>query len=255
MTPQQALHLAGVPEARHAAAMASIARAKDAKRGLLLHKLKGRWLMAGKIADALEWTDERLCTVRPDWCDWDIAPMVNITAHGDNGPWTPDGKRPLANYWRDADPTSEEYQQAVQANYWCKGTHPRSKESRRAWYRRNSGEYKAWRLGAEIDPANGFEIWRGEIGKTRVIVWQCSGAWLIKTSTRLIGPLCINARAGYEIDNVFSGDYTPQMWWPVPGYELRAPVTSSTLPGRQMGMERKRWERPMDGPTNWGRNA
>ena len=131
MTPQQALQLAGVPEARHAEALASIARAKDAKRGLLAHKLKARWLHAGDIAGALAWGDERLCTVRPDLARWDIAPMLNVTAHGDNGPWAPDGSRPLANYWRNADPESADYQSAVEANYWLKGTHPRSKASRK----------------------------------------------------------------------------------------------------------------------------
>lgn len=243
MTPQQALHLAGVPEARHAEALASIAQAKDAKRGLLAHKLKARWLHAGDIAKALAWGDERLCTVRPDLARWDIAPMLNVTAHGDNGPWAPDGSRPLSGYWLDADPESADYAAAVAANYWLKGTHPRSKESRRAWYRRNAGEYEAWARGAAIDPANGFEIWRGERGRTRVIVWQCSGAWIVKTSFRLIGNLAINTRRGYEIDNVFSGDYSPQMWWPVPGYELKAPVTWSTVPGRWMDMTRKRWEK------------
>ncbi|ODT38034.1 MAG: hypothetical protein ABS55_01710 [Lautropia sp. SCN 70-15] len=243
MTPQQALQLAGLPEARHAEALASIARAKAAKRGLLAHKLKARWLHAGDIADALAWADERLCTVRPDMARWDIAPMLNVTAHGDNGPWAPDGSRPLSGYWLDADPQSAEYLAAVEANYWLPGTHPRSKASRKAWYRRNAGEYEAWARGAAIDPANGFEIWRGERGRTRVIVWQCSGAWLVKTSFRLVGDLAINTRRGYEIDNVFSGDYTPQMWFPVPGYELKAPVTWSTVPGRWMSLTRKRWEK------------
>lgn len=243
MTPQQALKIAGVPEARHAEALASIARAKDVKRGLLAHKLKARWLHAGDIADALAWGDERLCTVRPDLARWDIAPMLNVTAHGDNGPWAPDGSRPLSGYWLDPDPASAEYAEAVDANYWLPGTHPRSKESRKAWYRRNAGEYEAWARGAAIDQANGFEIWRGERGRTRVIVWQCSGAWIVKTSFLLIGNLAINTRRGYEIDNVFSGDYSPQMWWPVPGYELKAPVTWSTVPGRWMDMTRKRWEK------------
>lgn len=242
MTPSQAIALAGVPEPLHSEAIASLNAADFKRTGLTWEKWRVRLFKAGKIADLLDWNDERLCIKHPELCDWDIAPVVNVTAHGDNGPWEIDGSRPKANYWRSQDPESNEYQTAVASNYWCKGTHPRSKESRRAWYRRNSGEYKAWRLGAEIDPANGFEIWRGEIGKTRVIVWQCSGAWLIKTSTRLIGPLCINARAGYEIDNVFSGDYTAQMWWPIDGYALRAPVTWSTLPGRKMTLEPKRWE-------------
>jgi hypothetical protein len=243
VTPTQSLTLAGVPQEMHAEALASVALAKQRSSGLTWAKWKVRLFKAGKIADLLDWNDERLCIKHPELCDWDIAPMLNVTAHGDNGPWAPDGSRPLSGYWLDADPESADYQAAVEANYWAKGTHPRSKESRRAWYRRNAGEYEAWARGAVIDPANGFEIWRGERGRTRVIVWQCSGAWLVKTSFRLVGDLAINTRRGYEIDNVFSGDYTPQMWWPVPGYELKAPVTWSTVPGRWMDMTRKRWEK------------
>ena len=237
-----ALEIAGVPADRHAEALASLYRADEDSAGLLWHKLKARWFKAGKIAEALAWEDERLCTVRPDMARLDIAPAINVTAHGDNGPWTPDGSRPLSNYWRNPDPASAEYAEAVAANYWLPGAHPRSKESRKAWYRRNAGEYEACARGAAIDPANGFEIWRGERGRTRVIVWQCSGAWIVKTSFRLVGDLAINTRRGYEIDNVFSGDYTAQMWWPIDGYALRAPVTWSTLPGRKMTLEPKRWE-------------
>ena len=242
MNTQKALSLAGVPEHLHAEALASIAQAKEAKRGLLWHKLKARWLHAGDIAELLDWENERLCTACPEWASWDIAPMLNVTAHGDNGPWAPDGSRPLANYWRNPDPASAEYQAAVEANYWAKGTHPRSKASRKAWYRRNAGEYEAYLRGAQIDPARGFEIWRGSDGNNSAVAWRCCGAWLVKTSTRLLGPLHINGRHGYEIDNVFSGDYTAQMWWPIDGYALRAPVTWSTLPGRKMTLESKRWE-------------
>ena len=242
MTPAQALTLAGVTAALHAQALASVASAQAACQGLLWHKLKARWFKAGKIAEALAWEDERLCQVRPDLARLDIAPVINVTAHGDNGPWTPDGSRPLSNYWRNSDPASAEYAEAVAANYWLPGAHPRSKESRKAWYRRNAGEYEAWARGAVIDPANGFEIWRGSDGKNSAVAWRCCGAWLVKTSTRLLGPLHINGRHGYEIDNVFSGDYTAQMWWPIDGYALRAPVTWSTLPGRKMTLEPKRWE-------------
>jgi hypothetical protein len=246
MTLPETLSLAGVPEHLHAEALASIAQAEKAKRGLLLHKLKARWLHAGDIADALAWNDERLCIKHPDLCDWDIAPMVNVTAHGDNGPWEIDGSRPKANYWLSQDVTSNEYQTAVASNYWCKGQHPRSKKSVKAWYRRNAGEYLAWRLGAAIDPAKGFEIWRGKDGKNSAVVWRCCGAWIVKSSTHLVGPLYLNSRKGYEVDNVFSGDYSPQMWWPIEGYALRAPVTWSVLPGRAQSMEPKRWEAVRD---------
>ncbi len=245
MTPK-ALMLAGVPESLHSEAIASLNAADFKRTGLTWAKWKVRLFRAGKIADLLDWNDERLCIKHPELCDWDIAPMLNVTAHGDNGPWTPDGARPLANYWRNADPQSAEYQAAVEANYWLPGTHPRSKESRKAWYRRNAGEYEAYMRGAPIDPAQGFEIWRGSAGKRNAVAWRCCGAWLVKTSTRLLGPLHLNGRHGYEIDNVFSGDYTPQMWWPIDGYALRAPVTWSTLPGRAQSMEPKRWEAVRD---------
>lgn len=244
MNLTKALALAGVPQSLHSEAMAALNAADFKRAGLTWAKWKVRLFKAGKIADLLDWNDERLCIKHSELCDWDIAPMVNITAHGDNGPWvdTPDGGRPARNYWLNSDPESDEYKAAVTANYWAPGTHPRSKESRKAWYRRNAGEYLAWRLGAAIDPARGFEIWRGRDGKNAAVAWRCGTAWIVKSSTHLVGPLYLNSRKGYEIDNVFSGDYTPQMWWPIDGYALRAPVTWSTLPGRAMDMQAKRWE-------------
>jgi hypothetical protein len=116
----------------------------------------------------------------------------------------------------------------------------------KAWYRRNAGEYLAWRLGAAVEPSKGFEIWRGKDGKDSAVAWRCGTAWIVKSSTHLVGPLYLNSRKGYEIDNVFSGDYTPQMWWPIPGYQLRAPVTWSVLPGKAQSLEPKRWESVRD---------
>ena len=246
MTPSQTLTLAGVPESLHAEAIASLNAADFKRSGLTWAKWKVRLFRAGKIADLLDWNDERLCIKHPELCDWDIAPMVNITAHGDNGPWEIDGSRPKANYWLSQDVTSNEYQTAVASNYWCKGTHPRSKKSVKAWYRRNAGEYLAWRLGAAVEPSKGFEIWRGKDGKDSAVVWRCGNAWLVKSSTHIVGSLYLNSRKGYEIDNVFSGDYTPQMWFPIPGYQLRAPVTWSVLPGKAQSLEPKRWESVRD---------
>lgn len=40
----------------------------------------------------------------------------------------------------------------------------------------------------------------------------------------------LNVRVGYEIDNVFRDGV--QQWYPIPGYDLRAPLTYSVLPGR-----------------------
>ena len=243
MTPSQALTLAGVPESLHCEAIASLT-AEDFKRsGLTWAKWKVRLFRAGKIADLLDWNDERLCIKHPELCDEDIAPVDNITCNGDMIPWASDGSRPLRSYWLNQDPASDDYKAAVAANHrYCPGQHPRSRASRKAWYRRNAGEYKAWRLGAAVEPSKGFEIWRGKDGKDSAVVWRCGNAWLVKSSTHLVGSLYLNSRKGYEIDNVFSGDYTAQMWFPIPGYQLRAPVTWSVLPGKAQSLEPKRWE-------------
>lgn len=241
----QALRIAGVPQALHAEAISSVTEANARCKGLLWPKLKARWLKAGRIADALAWGDNRLLDVRPDWAELDIAPMANITCNGDHIDWmeTPAGGRPNPDCWLNPDPSSEEYQRAVATNHrYCKGQHPRSKAARKAWYRRNAGEYCAWRVGAPVDPAQGLEIWRGSAGNTAVVAWRVSGAWIFNISRKVMGPLHLNTRVGYEVDNVFCGDQAPQMWWPIAGYELRAPVTSSTLPGGALDLSAKKWE-------------
>ena len=241
MTP--ALTLAGVPESLHAEAQASLEAADERSAGLTWAKWKVRLFKAGKIADLLDWNDERLCIKHPELCDEDIAPVDNITCNGDMIPWAPDGSRPLRSYWLSQDPASDDYKAAVAANHrYCPGQHPRSRASRKAWYRRNAGEYKAWRLGAAIDPARGFEIWRGTDGKNTATAWRCCGAWCVSHSQKIIGTLYLNSRKGFEIDNIFCGDYSPQMWWPISGYQLRAPVTWSVLLGRKQQLAYKRWE-------------
>lgn len=223
---------AGVPEHYHADALRSLDEARERSEGLLWHKLKVRLFKAGKIAKMIPWEADRLVEVDAFMADCDIAPMLNITAHGDNGPWhdTPEGGRPVAGYWLNPDPESEEYQFAVSKNYWCKGQHPRSQKSRKAWYRRNGGEYRAWRLGAPVNPADGIQRWTGTDGKLSVEVCRSGSAWIVKTKRRLIGSLGYETRHGFEVDNVFSGQYSPQMWFPIPGYELRAPVSWSVRP-------------------------
>lgn len=219
------LTTAGVPVHLQPEAIASLQDAERRARGLLWHKVKVRYLRASEIADLLPWEAERLIDKRPDLADWDVAPMVNITAHGDNAPWipTPDGGRPAPGRWLNSDPASDEYQNAVAANYWLPGTHPRSPESREAWYRRNGGEYRAWRLGCPVDLADGVHTWAAD----GVTVMRCGGAWLVKHSRRF-GPLVLHSRHGYEIDNLqVAGG---QAWYPVAGHDLRAPVTWSTVP-------------------------
>lgn len=225
------LKAAGVPEHLWVEAIDSLNDAKRRSKGLLLHKLNVRLLKAGKIAKLIPWEAERLIDVRPDLADWDIAPMINITAHGDNPPWvmTPDGGRPAPNRWTNADPESDEYKQAVAANYWCKGEHPRSVKSRKAWYRRNAGEYFAWRLGRPMpNPIlpTSVSIWRGG----DVTVRECNGAWQIVAPAKLLWIIPAKARIGYEIDNLWNGK--EQAWYPIAGHELRAPVSWSVMPGR-----------------------
>ena len=228
------LKAAGVPAHLHPEATASLQDAERRARGLLWHKIKARFFRAGRIAKAMQWHHNRLIDARPEWADWDIAPMLNITGHGDNGPWvdTPDGGRPLQAYWLDPDHDSADYQEAVAKCYWCPGHHPRSVKARQAWYRRNAGEYRAWRLGLPVDTTTKLAVWTGEQGKTTVTVCRSGGAWLIKSRRKVLGKLHLKTRVGFEVDNVFSGQYAPQMWYPLPGVELRAPVTWSVMPGR-----------------------
>ena len=225
MNTPELLARSGVPAELRADAVRCIDEAKSRATGLLWHKVKVRYLRAPEIADLLPWGAERLIDVRPDLADWDVAPMVNITAQGDNAPWipTPDGGRPAPGRWLNSDPASDEYQNAVEANYWLPGTHPRSPESREAWYRRNGGEYRAWRLGCQVDLADGVHTWAAD----GVTVMRCGGAWLVKHS-RSFGPLVLETRCGYEIDNLQVAGR--QAWYPVAGHDLRAPVTWSTVP-------------------------
>lgn len=233
MNLSRLLTIAGVPATLHAQVIDCIDLADDQSSGLLWAKIKIRLFKASKIAKAMSWGNNRLIEARPDWADCDIAPMSNITANGDNGPWygTPHGDRPIEAFWLNPDTESEEYAQAIAACYWCKGAHPRSEKARKAWYRRNGGEYLAWRLGLPIDAAIGFQKWQGSEGKTAVTVMRCGDAWIVKSTRKVIGRLQLKTRVGFEVDNVFSGPLTPQMWFPIEGHELRAPVTWSVLPG------------------------
>lgn len=229
----RALAIAGVPEHLRADAQSCIEDAELRADGLTLAKWRVRLFQAGKIAKLIPWDSERLLDVRPDLADWDIAPMLNITAHGDNGPWreTPGGGRPEAGCWLDRDPESPEYLAAVASNYWCKGEHPRSEKSRKAWYRRNAGEHRAWRLGLPVPPGQTTMHWTGSDGRLTVSVFRCGNAWLLKTQRRIVGAWAIKSRVGFEVDNLFGPD-GQQLWFPIPGQELRAPVTWSVLPGK-----------------------
>lgn len=219
---------AGVPPELHAQAIASFEKARSASKGLFWIKVKARVFLAGKIAELLPWDAERLAEYKPDWACYDIAPAINITANGDNAPWieTPEGGRPIPGRWLNDDPNSVEFKEAVRSNYWKPGHHPRSYESRKAWYRRNGGEYEAFSRGELV----GFDIkptiWRGD----GVVVYNSGPSWIIVVKTKLIGKLVWETRIGFEIDNLWSEKANQQAWYPIPGTQLRAPVTNSSIP-------------------------
>lgn len=217
------LQLAGVPAELHAEALACFAQAKlDHPSHLRKHWI--RLTKAGKIADMLGWETNRLIEVRPDLLDLDIAPVLNVTAHGDNGPWveTPEGGRPNPDAWLNKNPESDEYKQAVASNYWCPGEHPRTCKSHKAQYRRNGGEGQAWRFGKSIDPSLPLQEWTAN----GITVLKCASVWQAYGTLRILGPLRWKFDVGYEIGNAFAklaGRWV-QSWYPLPGYELRACV-------------------------------
>lgn len=225
MNLQKLLYIAGVPAAYQLTALAALEHARTRASGLLWHKIKCRYGRAPTLGAALPWSAERLPV---SLAQYDIAPMVNITANGDNAPWGADGK-PASGQWLNADPASDEYAQAVASCYWCEGQHPRSAKARRAWYRRNAGEHEAWARGMPITTA-APTVWQGGGDGATVKVLRSGDAWQLIATRKLIGPLVLHIRVGYEIDNVVREDGT-QLWYPVPGADLRAPVTWSVLPG------------------------
>lgn len=226
------LKAAGVPEDKWEAALAAFSDAKERAKGLTVAKWKVRLFKASQIAQMMEWEHERLVDVRPDLADWDVAKTRSVTGHGDNLPWfhTPDGPRPVPGTWLNKDPESDEYKQAVEATkHWNKGNHPRSKEGRKLWYRRNAGENKALRLGMEV-PAVPPTYYEG--GGVRVV--NSGAAWIIVFQKKVLGPFGFKIRAGFEIDNLWVRDSKTgavvQGWFPFDGEPLKAPVTYSKIP-------------------------
>lgn len=223
---------AGVPQELHQEALDSLNKAKKNSKWLNTKKWYVRLFKADKISKMLSWDNNRLIEVAPDKLHWDIAPMKNITANGDNGPWIgPVGSDvPVEAFYTNPDPESEDYKHALEACYWSKGNHPRSREARKDWYRRNAGEGLAYSLGEDIEPSDLFQKWTYKDDKFYAEVYKSGKAWIINTEKKLIGKLGTKTRHGFELDNVFSGDYSPQMWYPIDGYPLKAPVSWSTLP-------------------------
>ena len=217
------LQAAGVPPTLWPDAQTSIDKARAATGGTLgamtWRKHFVRLFRAGKIARLLPWTANRLIDVRPDLAAWDIAPVRNVTCNGDNMPWDDTG--PVADPWINADPDSADYQLAVQRNYWLPGTHPRSPEARKAWYRRNACEYVAWQRGMPVGTSV-VQEWTAN----GITVLRSGDAWQITGTRKLFGPIRLKVDIGYEVANVFvrrAGQWV-QGWYPLPGYELRACV-------------------------------
>lgn len=125
------LELCEVPLTMRPSAIKSLQEVKSRAKNINLKKWYTRLFKAKAISELLRWEDNRLVDVKPSWARHDIAPVPNITANGDNAPWlTPSQANPDA--YLNPNPESEEYIEAVQSNYWCKGEHPRSKKSRKA---------------------------------------------------------------------------------------------------------------------------
>lgn len=212
-------------------ATASFKRAEEAAKGIFWVKLKGRLRYASKIARKLKWQDNRLLDIDLSLKKYDVAPMKNITCNGDNTPWveTPEGGRPVEDVWLDTDPSSEEYKSAVASCYWSKGNHPRSLKARKAWYRRNAGEFHVYSLGEMIDPHYAVRTFNYEDKSMKAMFLNSGVVWQAVIEKKLFWKLWTKTRVGYEIDNVIREDGV-QLWYPIEGYTLKAPVTKSTLP-------------------------
>lgn len=231
---KELLVIAGVPEELHQECLDNLKIAEERSRGMTWHKFKVKILNAGKLAKKLKWEDNRLIYVDSSLEDQDVAPMKNITANGDNGVWveTPEGGRPIEDYWLDKDPNSEEYKFAVSKNYWCPGEHPRSEKSRKAWYRRNGGEFLAWKKGWPLADITSFKSWSGKKGNIEVTVDVCDGGWMI-SSSKTYGPIVLQGQYGFEVGNIYHprpNNQRVQAWYPLDGYELKATITWSTIP-------------------------
>jgi hypothetical protein len=55
-------------------------------------------------------------------------------------------------------------------------------------------------------------------------------AWQIKRDQHIAFGFGLKYRLGHEIDNVFDLKTGEQRWYPIPGYDLKTPVTWSVLP-------------------------
>ncbi|WP_441280551.1 hypothetical protein [Tardiphaga sp. 862_B3_N1_1] len=214
-----------------AAAVEALNEARKRAKGLTWAKWKVRLCEHKDIAKLLTWDSERLIDVDPSLIDKDIAPVINITCYGDHIGWNDATGKPEPGTWMDKDPASADYQDAV-AKTKAKGylgVHPRSDKFHAWWYLRNAGEGRAWRLGAPVDMPNRPAVYTGK----DVILIHSGQAWQLFAFRKLIGNFGIKTRIGYEIDNVWRFDNNLQGHYPVPGWQLRAPLSCTVLPGKR----------------------
>lgn len=235
-TIEQYLELAKVPKELHAEAIASLAVAELDAQGLTWHKLKTRLFKAGKLAKLMTWESERLIDVAPQHAASDVAPMQNISLLGDFLPWKGDPAKDqlTSGQFLNRDPSSAEYALGVAINKWTKGHHVRSYESHKGAIRRNGGEYEAWSRGEPVDKSRYHEPYVSDDGTVKV--FRNGNVWQIVATDRKWKIIPMKLRIGYEIDNVLGkadgSDEIIHYWIPLIGYELRAPVTWSVLPGK-----------------------
>lgn len=226
------LEQAGVPVDLHKDALKCLEEAKERSKGLLWHKTKVRWLKAGKLAKMIPWEAERLIDVRLDLASYDVAPVENVKILGDFFPWvqTAQGYKPSRGQWLNPDPESEEYKIAVASNKWTPNTHPRSYKSKKNAFRRNGGEYEAWSRGITLPKTltkDDVQTYRGN----GVVVHHSNGAWQIITRDKWLKIIPVKVRIGYEIDNVYNTTDGIQNWIALDGFDLRAPLSWSIIPG------------------------
>ena len=211
-------------------AVVTLEAAKRKAKGLNWHKLKVRLFESKKLADKLSWESERLIDVDPALISKDIAPTRSVTAYGDHFDWDEKTHQPQPGTWLNKDPESAEYKRAVELTKdRYIDLHPRSGRFHRWWYKRNAGEGEAWARGVAVDMPRRPTVYLGD----GVAVLHSGDAWELLAFRKLVGSFGIVTRVGYEIDNVWHFPKEAQGHYPIEGYELRAPLTWTVLPGKR----------------------
>lgn len=220
------LKATGVPEALHADAVERLEEARKRARGLLWHKIVSRFIKAPKMARlVVDNKATRASAVDPDFDSYDVEPVLNINAFGDNAKWV-DG-RPLNATPFGLDPGTPEYQAEVNWNYWNKGQFTGTYGSVLAWYRRNGGAAEAYARGAVVFPEQ-CKSWEAN----GVKVCYSLAAWQVDAKDKWLGFIPVKVRIGYEISNAVNIEKQTPNWVPFVGRPLRAPVTWSVIPGK-----------------------